>query len=311
MKIGSTTVEAGQSEVVKLLVGQLPSGNSIYITAHVHRAKEQGPVMLLLGGMHGDEINGIEIVREFVTNPPVLKTGTVIAIPLLNSYGFINFSREVPDGKDVNRSFPGSKSGSLASRVAHALFTEVLPHVHFVVDLHTGGRGNYNYPQIRYTPGHADAEAMAVAFGAPVRLAYPVIAKSLRKSAADKRGIPVLVFEGGENLRYDGLSIQHALAGIRRLLSFKGMIDAPFEQVTGHFFNHSTWIRANRGGLFQWMKPSGNWVVKGEPLGFINDPQSLKPIKYIHATASGYLIGHNNTPVVSQGDALFHLAFRK
>lgn len=313
MKILDTVIHPGRSAVIKVPVGQLPSGNPIYFTTHVFRAVEPGPVLLLLAGVHGDEINGMEIVRQFVASQPMryLNRGSVIAIPILNTYGFINFSREVPDGKDVNRSFPGSKVGSLAARVAHALHTHILPLVQLGVDFHTGGQQNYNYPQVRYSPADLYAQELATAFGAPIQLAYPAISKSLRKTSADKYKLPIIVFEGGENQRYDGLSIQHGLAGIQRLLQSKDMVSGMAAPRAGLHFNKSVWLRANRGGVFQWMKCAGNFVSKGEPLGFINDPQGVKPTRYIHATRDGYLIGHNNAPVVSQGDALFHVAYNE
>ncbi len=312
MKILDTTIAPGQTAVVKVPVGQLPSGNSIYFTAHVFRAQQPGPVLLLLGGIHGDEINGMEIVRQFIASQPMryLLRGAVIAIPIVNTYGFINFSREVPDGKDVNRSFPGSKVGSLAARVAYALHANILPLAQFGVDFHTGGQSNYNYPQVRYSPSDVQAQELAAAFGAPLQLAYPTISKSLRKTAIDKYKLPIIVFEGGENQRYDGLSIQHGLEGVHRLLQWQEMARGAAAPQAGLHFSKSVWLRANRGGVFQWMKCSGNNVRKGEPLGFINDPHGIKPTKYIYATRDGYMIGHNNAPVVSQGDALFHIAYK-
>ena len=313
MKILKEEIGLGQQVVTKIPVGQLPSGNPISIATHVYRATEPGPTILLLGGVHGDEINGMEIVRQTIQDGVLtkLKRGSVIAIPVLNVYGLINFSREVPDGKDVNRSFPGTSSGSLAARVAFALHKHILPLIDLGLDFHTGGRSNYNYPQIRYTAGDEAASELAVAFGAPLRIAYKPISKSLRKVARDKHQVPVLVFEGGENQRYDGLSIQHGVMGIRRILQYHEMIGEAFKQEKGLHFDRSRWVRAPRGGLFQWMKSSGGWVKKGEPLGFINDPQANKETRFIYAKEDAYMIGHNNSTVVSQGDALFHLAFQE
>lgn len=313
MKILDTTIKPNTAVRIDIPVGQLPSGNSIVVSTHVFRAKAPGPTVLFLGGVHGDEINGMEIVRQSIEKKifKELTKGTVIAIPILNVYGFINFSREVPDGKDVNRSFPGTRSGSLASRVAYSLHKHILPLIDFGVDFHTGGNNNYNYPQIRYTRSDERAKELAEAFGAPIRLAYGTLRSSLRRVAKVKHKVPILVFEGGENQRYDGLSIQHGLAGIQRILQYHEMLPGAHVPNEGLFFNKSTWLRAARGGLFQWMKPSGSWAKKGEPLGFVNDPQSTKPRRYILARSDGYIIAHNNATVVSQGDALFHLAYRE
>ena len=308
--VHNTEIAPGQQEVVKLSVGRLPSGNLIRMQAHVYRSLRRGPVILVLAGVHGDEVNGVEIVRRTIRQGYFenLQCGTVIAIPILNLYGFINFSREVPDGKDINRSFPGNSQGSLASRVARILTKKILPLADIVVDFHTGGRSHYNYPQVRYTKGDLLSEKLARAFAPPYLVAKPTIPKSLRKVALE-RGKPTLVFEGGESLRYDGLSIEKGLAGIRRLLYAQEMIKEPGpvpEQVMD--FGKTTWIRAPRAGMFLWYKCSGHQTYKGEVIGEINNPYGEGTVK-VMASRDGYIIGHNNAPVVSQGDALFHLGY--
>ena len=197
----------GKNEVIKLNVARLPSGTVINLRAHVFRSENPGPTMLVMGGVHGDEINGIEIVRRTISSGLFknLNKGNVIAIPLLNVYGFINYSRDASEGKDVNRTFPGNMSGSLASRVAGTLTKKVLPVVDFAVDYHTGGGARYNYPQLRYTNKDPKSVEMAKAFAAPYLVQKPAIDKSLRKVMV-MQGKPLLVFEGGEALR---LSLIH------------------------------------------------------------------------------------------------------
>ena len=309
INVNKIPVSLGEQEVVKLHVGRLPSGNRIQIQAHVYRAEKPGPTMLVLAGVHGDEINGVEIVRRTIEYRMFekLEMGTVIAIPLLNIYGFINFSREVPDGKDVNRSFPGSRAGSLASRVASTLTKKVLPHIDFGVDFHTGGRSHYNYPQVRFSKGDARSEELARAFSAPYLISNKPIAKSLRKTALD-HGKPILVFEGGENLRFDGFSIEKGLAGLRRLMYHQGMIKQSEKEEKSILFARTSWIRAPRSGIFRWSKCSGHKIYKSEPIGVINDPYGQEEI-VIYAPRDAYIIGHNNSSVVSQGDALYHLGF--
>jgi predicted deacylase len=309
-----TTIPPGASEVVKLNVGHLSSGTTIAIRAHVFRAEAPGPTVLFLGGIHGDEVNGVEIVRRAIADAYFegLERGSVIAIPLLNIFGFINFSRDVPDGKDVNRSFPGSASGSLAARVAHTLHKQVMPLIDFGVDFHTGGRGTYNYPQIRYTKGDERAAELAKAFAAPLTLASGAISKSLRKTARKNYDRPILTFEGGENLRYDGLSIHYGLAGIRRLLTYHRMLpqlEANLPPPQSRWYEKSSWLRASKSGMFQWLKPAGNEIRKGEPIGLLSDPLGIRPTKRILAPRDGFIIGHNNSPVVSLGDALFNIGY--
>ncbi|MEL6356011.1 MAG: succinylglutamate desuccinylase/aspartoacylase family protein [Bacteroidota bacterium] len=310
--VGEDTFFPGQSGVVSMTVGALPSGTKISIKAHVYRALKPGPSILLLAGVHGDEINGIEIVRRSIAEETFsrLQRGTVIAIPLLNVYGFINFSRDVPDGKDVNRAFPGTSNGSLAARVAHILHKIILPHVDFGIDFHTGGRGTYNYPQLRYTPEDAQSREIAMAFGAPIVVASTPPARSLRKTALRTYEVPILTYEGGENQRYDGLSLQIGVIGIQRLLVHYGMLPtqyAPTLPIRVRRVEKSTWLRASRAGLFRWYKASGQAVRKGEPLGVICDPRGTLKDKRIIAPRDGFIIGHANAAVVSQGDALFHI----
>jgi predicted deacylase len=307
--IHRTEVPPGDKQIVRLPVGRLPSGNQVLIEAHIFRSAAEGPCALVLAGVHGDEINGVEIVRKALVENVFeqLQRGTIIAIPVLNVYGFINFSREVPDGKDVNRSFPGNTRGSLASRIARALTKKVLPLVDFGVDFHTGGRSHYNYPQIRYTEGNEQARQLARHFGAPYTLAKRPINRSLRKTAG-MMGKPILVFEGGENLRFDPYAAEKGLSGLRRLLASQQMLDEEIDSSPSFEFQNSTWIRAARAGMFQWEKYAGEPVRKGEIIGFINDPYGKDSLS-VTAPRDGHLLGHNNGPLVSQGDALFHLAY--
>ena len=310
MKINGTEVAPGEHKIVKLAVGRLPSGNTIRIQAHVYRSEKPGPCLLVLAGVHGDEINGVEIVRRAITQDyfSPLNMGTVIAIPILNIYGFINFSRDVPDGKDVNRSFPGNSKGSLASRVARTLTKKVLPLCDYVLDFHTGGKSLYNYPQVRYTKSHEESVWLAKLFSAPLLVAKPTIQKSLRKVATDQ-GKPTLVFEGGESLRYDGFAIQKGLEGLKRVLAGLELSHKTADSTPSVAIIEKTiWLRAPRAGMFLWYKCSGNKVHKGEVLGQINDPYGEGNIKVV-ANRDGLIIGHNNAAVVSQGDALFQLGY--
>ena len=310
IKINGTTIEPGERTKVKLSVGTLPSGTKIYIESHVFRAQAPGPCALIVGGVHGDEINGIQIVRKALENRVFenLESGSVIAIPLLNVYGFINFSRDLPDGKDVNRSFPGSSKGSLAARVARAMTKEILPNADYLLDFHTGGASRYNYPQVRYTSTDDEAMKLAEAFAPPVILQKPLIPKSFRKLASEL-GIPTLVFEGGEAVRIEGFSIDTGLAGMMRVLKYLDIItDAPDSQFVPQNFKKSSWVRSPKAGLFIWTQQSGISVRKGEPIGIIKDPQGDWSFKVL-APRSGFIVGHSNASVVHVGDALFHFAY--
>lgn len=309
--IDNESIFPGEYGLVRMNVGRLPSDTKIDIVAHIFRSKNPGPCVLLLGGVHGDEINGIEIVRKALEEDIFTKLdrGSVIAIPLLNVFGFINFSREVPDGKDVNRSFPGSRRGSLASRVANTLTKKILPFVDIAMDFHTGGSSRFNFPQIRYSSIDKKAEELAIVFGTRYIIQKPVIPKSFRKTARLNK-IPTLVFEGGESVRLDGHAISVGLQGMKRVFAHLEMTHQPtFNNDTKSIIVKKTsWLRAPYSGIFIWSKCSGSFVKKGEPLGVLKDAYGNKSIT-VSASRDGYIIGHSNASVVNQGDALFHIGY--
>jgi predicted deacylase len=306
--INGKTILPGTQMRVKANIARLPSGTVIDLPVYVYRSKKPGPVVLLSGGLHGDEVNGIEIVRRMVAQSVFDKLikGTVIAVPVMNIYGFLNFSREVPDGKDINRSFPGNTNGSLASRVAHFLTHHVIDKIDIGVDFHTGGASRYNFPQVRYAANDPKAEALARAFAAPVILQSKLIDKSLRKQAF-KMKKTILVYEGGESLRLEEDIVKEGTAGAKRLLTHLGMLDdAPAPISEPIFCKSSSWLRAKRSGIYSGIHKSGAIVNKKDVLGRITDPFGEFSVD-IKSTGKAFIIGHNNMPIVNQGDALLHL----
>ncbi|MCZ2101706.1 MAG: succinylglutamate desuccinylase/aspartoacylase family protein [Chitinophagales bacterium] len=307
--IDDIIIEPKVMNTIKIYAGKLPSDTKINVYAHVLHTGVPGPSVLLLGGVHGNEINGIEVVRRSVEQQlfETVKRGTVIIVPLLNIYGFINFSRSVPDGKDVNRSFPGHLNGSLASRVARVITRKILPYVDVAIDFHTGGDARYNFPQVRYEKYNRIAEVMAMHFKTKYVIEQPLIPYSFRKAAHDMK-VPAIVYEGGESIRLDPLAIEQGLNGIKNVLNALEMTDFQVaNQEEPRFIIHKTkWVRASSSGLFIWCKPSGGFVEKGDLLGEIKDPFGTKSVKIV-ANTSGHIVGHNNACVVSLGDALFHI----
>jgi len=293
---------------IALPAGRLPTGRQVTVKVEIIRSLQKGPAVLLLGGMHGDEVNGVEIVRRALASPWMdrLQAGMVIAIPLLNVYGFINARRETPDGKDINRCFPGSSRGSMASRLAAILTKKILPLIDWGIDFHTGAAQLYNHPQIRYSPGDPRALTLAQSFASPFLVPKVPISKSLRKTFLRQQRT-ILIYEGGENLRLDPFCIEKAMHGLKRLLLQQGMLeDFPREEKSSISLGRTSWQRSPTSGLFQWFKASGQPAAKGEPLGVVRVPYG-KGETVIRARESGYIIGHSNATLVSQGDALFHL----
>ncbi len=312
LEIDKKVFRPGEKGIVKLNVGKLPSDTKINLQAHVYRAKSPGPTTLVLAGVHGDEINGIEIARRLLQSSKLdsINAGAVIVIPLLNIYGFINFNRYVPDGKDVNRSFPGTNTGSLASRIARTLTKSILPSVDYIFDFHTGGDSRFNFPQVRFSRNDISALELAKVFNPPLILESGVIPKSLRKTARDLN-IPMLVYEGGESIRLDRKAIDLGYKGLLNCLVHLGHLTSQEDFNPGRksiIIKKSTWIRASFSGIFLWSQKSGTRVYKGEKLGTINDPNGQKSISVI-TNKNGILIAHNNASVVNQGDALFHLGY--
>ena len=306
--IKDQNIGLGEHKKINLDIARLPTYTTIHLPVDVYRAKEDGPVLLLTGGLHGDEINGIEIIRQLISSKKIVpEKGTVIAMPIVNVYGFILNERGVPDGKDINRSFPGVKGGSLARLLAYTLMNKIIPLVDCGVDFHTGGASRANYPQTRCSFNLPDAKELAKAFNAPVTLHSTLIAKSFR-SAAHKKGKPILVYEAGESLRFDSNAIRVGIEGTQRLMKHLGMIDeAPVSNPT-LIKRKSTWIRAKNAGLFLPEFKLGSNVEKKQILGYINDPFGDRKTKVVFS-GSGVIIGQNNNPIVHKGDALIHIAY--
>lgn len=298
----------GESKLIKISIDRLPTGTMIEIPVYVFNAKEPGPSILLQGGLHGDEVNSIDILRKMLKADYFqIKRGCVVVVPLLNVFGFLNFSRDV-HGKDVNRSFPGSKRGSLASRIAYYHIKEIAENIDFAIDYHTGGAQRNNYPQIRYTKGSQEGAQLAKIFNAPFGFASPLIGKSFRNEAA-KNGIPVIVYEGGESKRFDPLATEEGIAGALRVLAHFDMIDRSLAPVASEkmvLLSKRRWIRAKTSGLFILHIENGAKVEKGQCLAHISDTYGETDTE-VKAPFSGYIFCVNNDPVVHIGEALFHI----
>lgn len=305
--INGQVIKAGENKTVILNSYELHTKTKIEIPVHVIRAKEKGQTLLLSAGMHGEETNGIEIVRKVITRQEVqnLKCGTLIAIPVINIVSFLYGSRDLPDGRDLNRCFPGSKNGSLGSRIAYDLMKHILPLIDFGVDFHTGGAKINNFPQLRCVFDFPDNVNIAERFSPPIIIDSSYREGTFRQEAAQK-GKPILVFEGGESMRFDYLAINEGITGCLRLMHSYGMIDYDMPQNRSVKIKKDKWIRANASGLFHMSVKNGTHVKEGEILGMICNPFGEIEDKLI-CPIDSYIVGMNNQPVVNEGDALIHL----
>lgn len=307
--IGKVEVPPGKRGKVEIPVTRLPTGTTLSLPVAVVRGRYPGPCIWLSAAIHGDELNGVEIIRRLVRSlkPPYLH-GTVLAVPVVNIFGLIEQSRYLPDRRDLNRSFPGSPRGSLAARLAAIFMKEVVSHCTHGIDLHTAAIHRTNFPQIRANLQDPTTYAFAKAFGAPVVIHSATRDGSLREAAA-QRHIPTLLYEGGEALRFGEEAIQIGVDGVRRVLAYLDMytLDAP-TQVTLPIESHSTrWVRASRGGFWHRQAQLGQAVSHKETLGFITDAFGDKPTP-VRSPVTGWVISHNQNPLIHQGDALVHIA---
>lgn len=305
--IANQEIQPGEFKEININIARLPSHTLIDTPIYVSRSLQDGPVLALIAGMHGDELNGMEIVRRILDlGLHKVKRGTVVCMPVINVYGFLNYSRDVPDGKDVNRSFPGTKTGSLASRVAYHLMREVVPFIDCGIDFHTGGAMRSNYPQVRAVLRDDGNLELATAFSAPFTIDMQFRPNSLRREAA-RKGKRIIVYEGGESLRFDPHAIEEGVAGTLRLMKALNMIDtAPEPSESNRVIWSTTWIRAKHAGLFQPNIKCGQLVHRGEWVGTITDPFGEFK-EEVMASQTGYVIGLNNGPVINAGDALIHM----
>ncbi len=309
--INSQIVKPGESKQIVLNSYELHTKTKIEIPVFVFRSTKKGPTLLLSAGMHGEETNGIEIIRKIITRDEVknLNCGSVIAIPVINSVSFLFGSRELPDGRDLNRCFPGTKNGSFGSRIAYDLMKYIVPLIDFGVDFHTGGAKINNTPQIRCVFEFPENVSLAEKFSPPLIIDSSYRDGTFRKEAS-KKNKPILVYEGGESMRFDYRAINEGVNGCLRLMKSYGMTDIDIPNNYAVKIKKDTWIRANASGLFHMNATNGAYVSKGDLLGVICNPFGEIEFK-IESTADGYIVGINNQPVVNQGDALIHIGIEK
>jgi predicted deacylase len=310
LEILGVKVALGESAKVSFNVAKLHTQNTIDVPVIIERSKIPGPTVLITAGIHGDEINGVEIVRQIIAksiNKP--KRGTIICIPVINVFGFIHMDREFPDGRDLNRVFPGGKSGSLASRVAHKLITEIVPFADLILDFHTGGADRFNASQIRIIKGDKKLNKLAKVFGAPFVLYSKNLNKSFRNTCY-KLEIPILLFEGGKSFNIDNTITNTGVNGVKRVLNHLGMLNKKFKvsepKKSCIFIFDSKWIRANHSGMFKASIKINSKVEKGDVLGHITDPYGSFNY-FVKAPNNGYIFNINESPIIYQGDAIFHI----
>lgn len=304
-------IALGERKEINFNVAKLHTRTTLEVPVIIERSKKSGPIVLFTAGIHGDEVNGVEIVRQIIAkgiNKP--KKGTIICIPVINIFGFLNMDRAFPDGRDLNRMFPGTKSGSLASRVAYKLVQEIVPKVDLIIDYHTGAANRFNAAQIRIVNDDFQLKKLASIFGAPFVLYSKNLKKSFRNTCF-KLGIPMLLFEGGKSFHFNTTITNTGVNGAKRILNHFGMLNAKFRiskpKKKCVFIAESKWIRAKYSGMFRASIAINSKVKKGDVIGHITGPFG-KFHHFVKAENSGYIFNVNEAPIVNQGDALFHIS---
>mgnify|MGYP001812560746 FL=1 len=306
---GGQPIAPGRTATRELPVPSLVTGTHLSLPVRVCHGRDDGPTVAISAALHGDEIGGVEIIRRVnLRLDPKRLRGTVLTIPIVNVHGFLTGDRYLPDRRDLNRSFPGSPSGSLASRIAHSFMTNVVRRCDVGIDLHTGSDHRTNLPQIRGNLDDPRTRELADAFGPPLMLHAQVRDGSLR-AAAVEAGVTMLLYEGGEAWRFDDQAINVGTSGTLRVLAHLGMIDddeAP-GPVSPIVSRGSSWVRARRSGIAVMSVALGQEVVKAQHIAVIHDSLGRR-LSQLSAPVDGVVIGMTQHPLVHQGDALVHLA---
>jgi len=307
--IGPVRVRAGAARDLEIPITRLITGADVGLPVRVLHGKEDGPVVWVNAATHGDEVVGVEVVRRLLgALKPREMRGTLIAVPVLNVLGVMTGERYLPDRRDLNRSFPGSARGSLASRIAHLMMTEVVAKCEVGIDLHTGSDRRSNLPQVRADLDDPRTRELASAFGAPVMLHAKIRDGSLRH-AARERGATVLLYEGGEAWRFDEWAITAAVDGVRRVLTTLGMVDPVEEEPPAPSVEcrASGWVRARHTGFVHLDVELGQRVEEGDRLGSIADSFG-RTLRLVRADRAGVVVGRAEAPVLNGGDAVVHIA---
>ncbi|WP_394133249.1 succinylglutamate desuccinylase/aspartoacylase family protein [Shewanella maritima] len=313
LTIGEHSIAPGQTKKIDLPVAKLYTDADVNLPVYIIRGKKPGPTMFVSAAVHGDELNGIEIIRRLINLKGFkISSGTLIAVPMVNVYGVVNQSRYMPDRRDLNRSFPGSSKGSLAARVANIFLKEIVSHCDYGIDLHTGAIHRSNLPQIRAQLADKETLELAKAFGVPVILNSDIVDGSLREAAVEK-DTKVLLYEAGEALRFDEFSIRAGITGIVNVLRYLNMMPKSRKRKKSiHQFiaNNSGWLRASSSGIVTHHFQLGDQVKKGDVLADIGSPYG-DLLGQVIATKDGVIIGKQNIPLVQEGEAMYHIAFFK
>lgn len=311
LEIAGQRIEPGQNATLDIPVADLYTHAKLTMPVTVIRGRRSGPTLFISAAVHGDELNGVEIIRRILRLKSLDRLrGTLIAVPIVNVHGFLRNSRYLPDRRDLNRSFPGSANGSVAARLAKVFIDEIVMKADYGIDLHTGAIHRANLPQIRADLSQPTVRAMADAFGCPLLIDASLREGSLREYA-DRKGVPLLLYEAGEALRFDEFSIRAGVRGVIGVMRHLGMLSlrktsrkAPPKPVVA---TDSNWERAPESGILRSLVNLGEYVEVDQVLAYVADPFGATEVA-VRSEHAGIVIGRSYLPVAHAGDALYHVA---
>ncbi len=310
LTIGGFDIRPGERQLIELPISKLYTDINVNLPIHVIRGRRPGPTVFVSAAIHGDELNGIEIIRRLLRGDYRGFRGTLIAVPMVNVYGVLAQTRYMPDRRDLNRAFPGSTKGSLAGRLADLFTREIVARSDYGIDLHTGAIHRANLPQIRGNMDDPVTRELGQVFGAPVLLNSDLRDGSLRQ-VADEMGVKMLLYEAGEALRFDEICIRAGLRGVENVLRHLGMFGSrrkPRKVPKPVLARDSGWIRATGSGLVIHHRQLGDSVEAGERLAEITSPSSTDTVDVL-AHRAGIIIGKQQIPLVQDGEAMYHIAY--
>jgi uncharacterized protein len=305
-EIAGAKIAPGEYQELNLKVSEYYTSQATQIPVFVKRGKQDGPVLFVTAAVHGDEINGVQIVRNLIIElrDRDIK-GTFVGVPVVNRFGFINHQRDMPDNRDLNRAFPGNAEGSLASRYAHVVFQEIIRKCTHGIDIHTAGASRTNLPQVRCDVQNPAVRDMARAFGSHVILHHRGGKGTLRRAATDA-GVPTIIYEAGETFKFERDVVQHGKRGVLQVMRHLGMIDGepqpPEYQV---IVKNSSWVRADKGGLLDVYVRPGDLVYEGDEIAVITNPFGREK-GAIKSPFTGLVIGRVTLPLVHPGNPIAH-----
>lgn len=316
LSICDQEIQPGESISLALPLPEVFSCANLYMPIQVINGKKPGPCVLIIAAMHGNELNGTEIINRLSSIKRLNKLeGSIIAIPIFNVYAFLNKSRHLPGNNSLEKSFPGSKKGTLAERVTNLFIQKIFSLADYCIDLQTGFNNYTNFPQLYTDTNNTDYSELAKAFGSPI-VSNLTCEEGMLSAYAKKKNTPYFIYEAGEASRFNETAIKTGVKGVVNFLESLKMITKKTSLTNKNsntlFVEKNIWVRASTSGISYSSKKLGQHIQQGEEIAVIKDPFGASEAQPIYCPEDSVIVGKNNMPLVREGEGLFQLAtFKK